>query len=189
MAVPANFTTRDFTGKFTVANKGISDSPDEVLAAQGFGWLKRKAIGLAYVTLSVKNYKDANGVEHLDVGQALTGGIPANSEERALDWEEKRYNDVHFGHVIDKAKRVTDLNELDDDHLKQGWTKDSLEHGLIETYVVSDTPKSGRSWINIQVWGIEEINGERRFVRRIVLTDKDGKHIAIRMVFDYLGPL
>ncbi|KAK7041695.1 hypothetical protein VNI00_008984 [Paramarasmius palmivorus] len=186
MAVPTNYTTADLTGKFTVA-KDISDTPDEMLAAQGFGWLKRKAIGVAYITLTIKNYKDANGVEHLDCAQHLTGGIPANNEERTLNWDEKSYSDFNFGHVRDKAKRITDINEIQDEFLKTGWTADTLEHGVVQTVMTSDTPKSGRTWVWNQIWGVEEVNGERRFVRRMLLTDKDGKRITKRIVLDYLG--
>ncbi|KAK7059105.1 hypothetical protein VNI00_001730 [Paramarasmius palmivorus] len=184
MAVPTEFTILDITGKF-VMNKTLSDPTDDILAAQGVGWMKRKAIGLATITLFIKHYKDDNGVEHIDINQTLTGGIPGTREERTLTWTERENEDHVFGSVIGKSRRLKDLGEIDDDFLKTGWTPDSLEHGLVQSYVESNTPKSGRTWIAVQLWGIEEINGERRYVRHVHFTGPDGKIIKARLVYDY----
>jgi hypothetical protein len=113
--------------------------------------MKRKAIGLATITLFIKHYKDDNGTEHIDIDQTLTGGIPGTREERILTWTERENEDHVFGPVIGKSRRLKDLGEIDDDFLKTGWTPDSLEHGLVQSYVESNTPKSGRTWIAVQV--------------------------------------
>uniref|UniRef100_A0A0W0FGZ1 Uncharacterized protein n=1 Tax=Moniliophthora roreri TaxID=221103 RepID=A0A0W0FGZ1_MONRR len=149
MAVPTEFTILDITGKF-VMNKTLSDPTDDILAAQGVGWMKRKAIGLATLTLFVKHYKDDNGVEHIDIDQVLTGRIPGTREERTLNWTERENEDHVFGPVVGKSRRIKDLSEIEDDFLKTGWTPDSLEHGLVQSWVESDTPQSGRTWIAIQ---------------------------------------
>ncbi|KAL0578595.1 hypothetical protein V5O48_003386 [Marasmius crinis-equi] len=190
MAVPANFTTLDTTGKF-VMNKTLSDPHDDILAAQGIGWMMRKAIALATVTLHIKHYKDGEGIEHIDIDQTLTGGIGGTREERTLWWKERETSDRIFGEVTGKSRRVTDLSAIEpnDEWWKGNWTADSFEHGLIQSYVESNTAKSGRTWIGNQLWGIEEVNGERRYSRHVHFTGGDGKVIKARLLYDYAGPL
>ena len=49
------------------------------------------------------------------------------------------------------------VEDLTDDFLKEGWLPDTVEHGIIESFVESDTPKSGKTWIAIQVGFIYSI--------------------------------
>lgn len=53
---------------------------------QGIGWFKRRAISLATITLDIKQYRDDEGVEHIDIEQTATGGIKGTTENRTLDW-------------------------------------------------------------------------------------------------------
>lgn len=114
------------------------------------GWLKRKAISIGTITVNLKHYKDDGGVEHVDIEQFITGGIPASSEIRTLDWTPRESDDKTFGQVIGKTRRAK-AEELDVEFLKNGWTPDTLEQGLVHSYVESNTPKSGTSWIASQV--------------------------------------
>ena len=102
------------------------------------------------MTLVIKHYKDDDGVEHIDIEQTLTGGIPGTSERRTLWWKERENEDHVFGAVKGKSRRVKP-EELDIPFLTADWTPDTLEHGLIQSYVESDTPKSGTTWIANQV--------------------------------------
>lgn len=163
---------------------------DKILSLQGVGWFKRKAISIGTVTLHIKHYKNENDEEKIDIDQTITGGIPGTSENRTLIWKEKENEDHLFGSVIGKSRRVkpeelTELNEF----LKTGWTEDSLEQGLIQAYAESNTPKSGTTWIGNQAWGIEDINGERRYARHVDFTGPGGENIQTKLVYDYLGPL
>jgi hypothetical protein len=108
------------------------------------------AIKFGTVTLSVKHFKDENAVEHIDIGQTVTGGIPGTREIRMLTWKEQGNNDHVFGYYIGKSRRVP-VDQLDVAFLKEGWTADTIEHGLVQSYVESDTAKSGTSWIADQV--------------------------------------
>ncbi|KAL0578596.1 hypothetical protein V5O48_003387 [Marasmius crinis-equi] len=190
MAVPTNFTTLDFTGKY-VMNKSLSDPHDDILAAQGIGWITRKAIGIATITVYVKHYKDEQGVEHIDIEEKLTGGIQGTPEKRTLYWKERQTSDQIFGELMEKSRRVTDLSivEPDDEWFKGNWTADSLEYGLVQCCDESHTPKSGKTWIGNQLWGIEEVNGERRHSRHVHFTGGNGKVIKARLLYDYIGPL
>ena len=69
--------------------------------------------------------------------------------------------------------------------LKNGWTQDVVEADeLIDALVES----LNHGWVARLIWGFEEINGERRFVRRTVVTK--GEQVRnLRMVFDFKGPL
>nr|GAT44069.1 predicted protein [Mycena chlorophos] len=187
MAVPQEFQSLDITGKFTM-NKTLSGETDSILALQGVGWIKRKAIQLGTITLYIKHYKDENNEERIDIDQTITGGIPGTREERHLTWTERSHNDHLFGYVVGKSRRVK-VAELDEEFLKNNWTADTIEHGVIQSYVESDTPKSGTSWIANQTWGIQEINGERRYARNVKFTGPNGEDIERLLVYDYLGPL
>jgi len=187
MAVSADFTILNISGRFTM-NKALSGDTDTILSLQGVGWLKRKAISLGTVTLFIKHYKDEEGIERVDIDQTITGGIPGTREERILRWTERSNEDHLFGAVIGKSRRVQ-ASELEEEFLKTGWTTDTFEHGLIQSYVYSDTPKSGTTWIGDQTWGVEEINGERRYARHVKFTGPKGEDIETRLVYDYLGPL
>lgn len=117
---------------------------------QGVGWLKRTAIGAGTVTLAIKHYKSEDGVECIDIDQTLSGGIEGTQEKRIADWNEREKEDGLFGHVIGKSRRLN-VEDLDDEFLKAGWTEDTVANGVLESYVSSNTPKSGVSWIARQV--------------------------------------
>lgn len=173
MAVPADFTILDISGTFIVVsflmmffvqqgkskslqNKTLTnwDDSDKILSLQGVGWFKRQAIRYATITLRIKHYRDDSDggekVEKIDIEQTLTGGIPGTTENRILDWEEREKNDDLFGYVVARSRRVK-AEELSDEWLKEGWTEDTYEHGVVQAYAKSDTPRSGTSWVGDQV--------------------------------------
>ncbi|KAK0208155.1 hypothetical protein DFS33DRAFT_1371692 [Desarmillaria ectypa] len=185
MAVPGpeKFTILDISGKFYL-NKTLSDSTDEILRLQGVSWLKRKAISIGTVTLYIKHYRDDEGIEKVDIDQTVAG-ISGTSEKRTLTWTERENNDDIFGPVIGKSRRVN-VGELEEEFLKTGWTEDTVEHGVIQAYAESDTPKSGTTWIANQTWGVEEVNGERRYARHIKFTGPAGEDIQARLPRPFL---
>lgn len=188
MAVPGpdKFTILDISGKFYL-DKSLSDSTDEILRLQGVSWWKRKAISIGTVTLYIKHYRDDQGTEKIDIDQTVAG-ISGTSEKRTLDWTERENNDDIFGPVIGKSRRVK-LGELEEEFLKIGWTEDTVKHGVIQACAASDTPKSGTTWIANQTWGVEVVNGERRYARHIKFTGPAGEDIQARLVYDYAGPV
>jgi hypothetical protein len=119
---------------------------------QGVAWWKRQAIDLGGVTLYVKHFKADDGLEHIDIKQILTGGFEGTEENRILNWTERKNEDHVFGHVTGKSRRVNPRElESDNAYLKEGWLPEVYEHGGIESYVKSDTEKSGLSWVADQV--------------------------------------
>jgi len=184
MAAPAEITLKDLSGQW-VLNKSLSDDTDPVLALQGIGWLTRKAIGLATVTLHVKQYSDA-GVTHIDIDQTATGGIKGTSENRTLDWTFREHEDHIFGHLKGKSRWVN-LSDIQDDFLKQGWlTGDEEKAGpngelLVESYVEN----AEKGWTGNQIWGFSIVDGERRYTRLVVIT-KGETVMKIRMVYNFV---
>lgn len=100
---------------------------------QNIGWLLRKAIGVATITLHIKHHRDGD-VEKIDVDQILTGGLRGTSECRTLDWAEREHTDYIFGRVMGRSRRVT-LDAVEDAFLRDGWV--AHDHGLIESFVLS----------------------------------------------------
>jgi hypothetical protein len=190
MAAPSTVTTLNLTGKY-IMNKTLSDDSDEILRLQGVGWVMRRAIGMATLTLAVNHNKGDDGYEHIDIDQTLTGGISGTSEKRILDWTERKADDRIFGAVVSKSRRLK-LEEIENEFLKKDWLPDTAEHGAINSYVYSDTPKSNTSWTAEQIWGFEEIEigpgkRERRYARHINFTGPKEENIQVRLVYDYIS--
>jgi len=186
-------------------NKTLSDDIDPILSMQGVTWFNRTAISYATISLYVNHYKDENGVEHIDTDQRLTGGVPGTIENRILDWTPTGHYDYVFGAIIGKSRRLK-VDEVEDHFLKDGWLSDTQEHGVICSWIGSDKEKSGYSWTSdevgsacrgiyvgidsrpspSQVWGFEEIQGERNYTRHIKFSERPGgKVVYARLVYDY----
>ncbi|KAM6492837.1 hypothetical protein JOM56_010971 [Amanita muscaria] len=187
MAVPADITTLNLTGKYQL-NKTLSDDPDAIFKEQGVGWIMRKAIGIASVYLDIKHYKDDNGVEHIEVISTVTGGIPGEEDHRILHWEQTEYKSRVYGSVTCKSKRIK-VEEVEIEHLAKGWTEDTVEHGVIYVHTESDTPKSKNTWTFDQTFGVEEVNGERKYSMHIHFNASTSSPLERRYVYDYCGPL
>ncbi|KAJ7115155.1 hypothetical protein C8R44DRAFT_628951, partial [Mycena epipterygia] len=162
-------------------NKSLSDADalDKMLEYQGIGLLKRKAVGFATVTLCLNHYKDADGVEHLDI-EAI--GVDRFSETHVLTWAETTIESPLLGSIVCKMRRIK-AEELDDEYLKTGWTADTIDHSLIQ----SEGQGAGsvkRTCIQVR---IEEINGERRHTRHSKFTGPKEKTLQCRLVYDYGG--
>jgi hypothetical protein len=82
--------------------------------------------------------------------------------------------------MIPRIIKLTDLEA--DDFLKSGWTQDTIDGHVIEMIVESITG----TWTAQQTWGMSDINGERRQVRK-VLAKKGSKEHKISIVYDYVS--
>ncbi|KAK7747777.1 hypothetical protein SLS62_008921 [Diatrype stigma] len=148
MAAPANKHIGDLNGKW-VLNKTLSDPTEPALALQGVGWMTRKAIGLATVTLHAKQHQAppsppstaTNPVTHIDIDQTITGGMQGNAERRCLDWEARAHSDWLFGSVRGRTRWATGADV-------RGW--------VAETYgaFLAAGDEGGEEWL-------EEPDGEQ----------------------------
>lgn len=179
-------TTLNISGKY-MQNKSQSDDTDEILRLQGVSWMTRTIIRNATLYLTI-NHRNEDGVEVITVDQALSGGLGSSSETRILDWTEREVDDTLYGPVVTKTRRAK-LEDIDNDFLKQDWPEDVKEHGLIHTSGHSDTPKSGKSWVADMTWGIQEIEGQRKYTRHVYFIGPGGEVIKARLAYDYQSPL
>jgi hypothetical protein len=101
---------------------------------QDVGWMTRKAIQFATITLDIKHYTQ-EGTEHIDIAQTLTGGIKGTTELRTLDWQERPHNDHIFGNLVGKSRRL-EAEEVEDEFLREGWEL-ADENTLVESFVVN----------------------------------------------------
>lgn len=69
--------------------------------------------------------------------------------------------------------------------LKDGKTESKF---LDDEHVQSVAISVDAGWIAEQNWGFEEINGERRYTRRVMVW-KGGESQSSRFVYDYRGPV
>jgi hypothetical protein len=180
-------------------NKSLSDSIEPALIIQGVSWVTRKALGFATVTLETKQYvappkpiggdpaPDQTPVTHIDIQQIATAGLKGTREERCLDGQFREHSDWLFGTVQGKS-RFLDLDEVEDDFLKAGWDADATEPGgpdgkkHVLSHAENLDPSGG--WTAIQIWGFQVVDGERRYVRNVVV-QKDDQRAEFRLVYDW----
>ncbi|KAJ3840043.1 hypothetical protein F5878DRAFT_580718 [Lentinula raphanica] len=182
MAVPASMTTLNMSGKFTL-NKALSHPPEEILELQGVQMLQRKAMGAASAmfTVTMTHSKNDSGEETLTLAQSLPGFDLGEPEVKVFNWQEQTRDTKLIGTIVTKAKRVK-LDEVENAYLKEEWSADTVENGVILIHAV---PKEGE-WSVYQTWGIADINGEKRHVRRFAFTGPK-RSVEHRFVYDYLG--
>jgi hypothetical protein len=123
---------------------------------QGVGWVTRKIIKSATITLHIKHYKSDQGVEHIDIEQTLTGGLTASPETRTLDWTLRKVDNSLFGAAIAKSRRIP-VAEITDEYLRQGWLPDVSRDGAIEAYAESDKEKNSLTWKSNMVSGFAHL--------------------------------
>lgn len=176
-------------------NKSLSDDFDPVLALQGLSWFTRKAISLATIVLTIKEYTE-NSTYHIDI-TSVASGLSTTQEDRTLDWAERDHADRIFGKVQGRSRLFKtgeyqmegpgspdDATFLRAEKLKDGQTDSRfLDNEHVQSWVKN---VDGGDWIAEQVWGFEEVKGERRYTRRVIVW-KNGQEQRARLVYDYKG--
>ena len=112
---------------------------------QGIGWLTRKIIKSATITLFVKHYKDDEGAEHIDIEQTVTGGISGPPEYRTLNWTSHKMDHSLFGAIIARSRRIA-VAEVTDEYLNSGWLPDVSRDGVIQSSGEADEEKNPYHW-------------------------------------------
>ncbi|KAJ5971961.1 uncharacterized protein N7479_001879 [Penicillium vulpinum] len=213
MAAPADVTLQNLSGKWEM-DSTHSNPADPLLSLQGMGWVMRKAISYATVTIYVKQYADSEDATliHVDAQQVLTGGIQGTKEERKLDWQEREHVDHIFGKLKGRSRHLAAAKGEDglvrpvieiqtkvgnpeaDAKVQKFLTGETLIDGsksegfLAEegegAFLQSWVVNSESGWTAEQVWGFEIIDGERRHTRRVVIS-KGGKVASARLVYAF----
>ncbi|RKF61509.1 hypothetical protein OnM2_041055 [Erysiphe neolycopersici] len=198
MAAPANVTIKNLSGKW-VMNKSLSTPSDPVLKTQSVSYIKRTAIGIATITLSVTQTVNNSGITEIIIEQTATGGISGTKEIRYLDWELKEHNDHVFGDIkgrtrwinIDAVKEPLsgeDYQDTPEDvkFLTEGWIEDESENGGPngERHIDSFVRNEDNKWTARQIWGFQMIEGVRRYVRHVIV--KKGKTVhQVKLIYDW----
>ncbi|KAK0731153.1 hypothetical protein B0H67DRAFT_463015, partial [Lasiosphaeris hirsuta] len=194
MAAPQSKNISDLSGTW-VMNKSQSGSVEPSLALQGIGWLTRKAVGMATLTLVVKHYTappsppaDPSGpeVSHIEIEQTGTGGLKGSTEKRCLDFTFREHSDWLFGSVRGQSKWIS-AAEVEDPWLSKGWLETEEEKGGPngETHVLSHVESIDNGWTATQIWGFQLVEGERKHVRHIVVA-KGTERVELELVYDYV---
>jgi hypothetical protein len=179
-------------------NKSLSDSPEPALALQGIGFLTRKAIGLATVTLHVKQYTappdppsdKKEPVVHIDIEQTATGGIKGTAEHRNVDDVDREHSDWLFGKGQARSRwlGVDGLPAIAaecGEWLTKGWLEDGEGKGPGGESHLWNAVVADAGWTAVMVWGFQTIGSERRYVRLIQVSKGDQK-VEIRFVYDFV---
>ena len=186
MAAPSSKSLRSLSGHWSLSS--LSDDFSPVLERQGTSWATRTTLTSVSITLSISQYDDADKVHHIDIGQSATGaGIAGNTERWIFNERSNDTDDPFFGMLKTEAKWVK-KRDVEDLYLKHGWEGDD---DLV--FAASRQAKEG-GWIARQVWGFQNIDGDRYWCRKIVVTgggqgeggSVEGKE-EVRMVYDWQG--
>lgn len=163
--------------------------------------MTRKAIGVATITLNVKQYTDASGITHIDIDQTATGGISGTSEKRELNWEASSHSDHVFGKLEGRSRWINadaisqplpdyEVTEKEASFLSQGWIEDDSENGGPngERHIDSFVRNKDKKWTARQIWGFQMIDGERRYVRKVVVKEIGGsKEHYVTLIYDWIS--
>ncbi|KAJ5769940.1 uncharacterized protein N7511_001991 [Penicillium nucicola] len=212
MAAPADITIKNLSGEW-VMDSTLSNPTDPILALQGMGWLLRKTLGYATVTLYIHSYPDTETptIHHVDIQQVVTGGIQGTKECRVTDWTERDHTDNIFGTLHGRSRLLEGKSEegalrptLEVQTVVGEAEADAKNGKFLRGEVLVDGSKSEgfsgedgegvflqsfvrndeAGWTAEQVWGFELVEGERRHTRRVVVT-KDGKVEMARLVYSF----
>lgn len=83
LAVPATGLAADLSGTW-VLDKKVSDSPNEILKAQGVSWAKRKAAAGLSVTLNIQQQGNAVTIETVTSAQTKEETIQVDGQTRTV---------------------------------------------------------------------------------------------------------
>uniref|UniRef100_A0A8H7ND64 Uncharacterized protein n=1 Tax=Bionectria ochroleuca TaxID=29856 RepID=A0A8H7ND64_BIOOC len=111
-------------------------------------------------------------------------GASSTHERRCVDDTWREHEDWLFGKVKGRTRWVS-LAEVDDEFLKKDWEEEKVgEDG--KNFILSEVESVGNGWTATQIWGFQKIEGERRYVRHVVVKKED-KTEVVKLVYDYTG--
>ncbi|KAL1618574.1 hypothetical protein SLS56_010502 [Neofusicoccum ribis] len=171
MAAPADKSINEMSGKWQLERK-LSTGMDEVMSLQGLSWMKIKALSMISVTETCKQYVDDQNVTHIDIAPTVTGGFKGHDSSHIVDGMERSVEVPEFGTVFETC-RWTDLSNVDDDFLRDGWIYGDGEVGGLKNLELSATMEKGSCMFK-GVWGFVEVDGKRYHARKTTCT-KGGK--------------
>ncbi|KAH8691467.1 hypothetical protein BGW36DRAFT_53363 [Talaromyces proteolyticus] len=206
MAAPSQINVRNLKGNW-IMDKNLSDDTDPVLKLQGVGWLVRKGIGMSTVNMEFIQSTEVDPetskpfIQLIANQTAVGGSNVGTSETRIMDWMEREHSDFIFGDVTIRCRFVNGVRDSEGnirpdialetpgpngEYLKEmvyapGEDEDDDLSGLfIQDYIVKKTGSVAE-----QVWGFENICGQRCLTRR-VLASKGSSYKMARVVYKFI---
>ncbi|KAK2600233.1 hypothetical protein QQS21_005029 [Conoideocrella luteorostrata] len=184
MAAPAEKTLKNLNGSWTVDSE-LSESTDPALAIQGISYLVRTGISYATISIAVNQYdgppkppnESTETFTHVDIDQSASG-LTSTQENRCLDNTWREHSDWLFGNVKGRTTWVS-LDEVEDTYLKTGWETEGDGK-----FILSHVESQDSGWTATQLWGFQQVNGERRYCRNIVVAKGD-ERAEFRLVYKY----
>ncbi|CAK7267176.1 hypothetical protein SEPCBS119000_002407 [Sporothrix epigloea] len=207
MAAPESKNIHNLNGKWQM-NKSMSGNFEAVLSLQGVGFLLRKTIGAATITLHTHQFEappteptqdpideagKTENVTHIVISQTMTGGIKGTTERRCCDNRRREHTDWLFGHVSGRSHfykgpgaAAALAKDYPDPFLTEGWPDD--QDLLVSNVLNLD---KDRGWEATQVWGFQTAkDGTRRYVRNVVVTKGEGskqQRVTLQLIYDFVG--
>ena len=86
-----------------------------------------------------------------------------------------------FGEVLGKSRWIA-LRDVEDAYLRAGWGEEMNRDGAMA--MESHVKSVGNGWTAVQIWGFEEVDGERRYTRHVVVTKGD-QRIEAKLIYDF----
>ena len=105
----------------------------------------------------------------------------STEERRCLDDTYRQHSDWLFGNVRGRSTWVGP-EDIDDEYLARGWLVEG-EAGA-KNLILSHVESDDYGWVADQIWGFQEVDGQRRHCRNFVVA-KDGQRAEFRFVYDY----
>ncbi|KAJ8606120.1 hypothetical protein MRB53_041196 [Persea americana] len=171
-----------------IMNTTLSDPHDDVLAVQGVGYLKRKAIGMATVTVVNSCSKDAEG-HHIVHSASSASGIPGASEKLVINGKPHASDHSVYGSII-TTPSLKKPSEIEDPFLTENLLPDSFDDEGKALFVASESDKSKNKngpWTAEVTSGYMTIDGTKRWVRlNHFKCPAKGMDKKIRLVYDFV---
>lgn len=101
-----------------------------------------------------------------------------SKEHHCLDGLPRDHSDWLFGSVINKTRWIS-LEDIEDKFLRSGWHHEG-GNNLIHSHAASEA----NGWTATQIWGFQEVDGERHYCRNIVI-EKEERRAEFRFVYDW----
>lgn len=120
---------------------------------------------------------DDTSVDFISVKSTISGKEMA-SEERYLDFKPREVEIPDFGTLRVRSEWLTDLSAIESEFLRAGWKDgDKYVHIVTESLVLG--------WVLEHVWGVQEGEGGRRYVRQVRIT-KGAEERTAKLVYDWI---
>ena len=187
MAAPADLTFESLGSHLPaqfVLNSQRSTDHTEILKLQGVNYLIRTASASATIYLTITSFPP----DQVKMKQtAMSSKLPGTEEDYPLDWTWRGSKNALFGDVEGRARLIGVTEAKDQGGVVSGQIDWMWGEGEEEKLLqVEGKVKSGK-WEARHLLGFENLEGEKRFTRRVFVKNDEGEELRGVMVWDWAG--